>query len=819
MSGCPYNMQTACILNVLMGYISGSYGHPEILIFETLELKMRVARILTATSVAALLSNSIAFAQEVEEQDTERSLNKVIVTATKRAENIQDVPIAITAFDTSTIASERVDDLQEIASRTPSFLIGQNGPTAPELTIRGIGSTDREAGSERSVVVFVDEIYIGRAGASTFDLYDLERIEVLRGPQGSVFGRNVVGGSVNLVTANPDFEFDSNFSATLGSLALVELQGMVTGALSEQSAGRAAFSIKKRDGYYKNRQFGMKTTDNTQTISARGKYLYKPDDDFRALFTLDISQDTVDGISSAVTQGATPDAEWNGHFTTRWGGDAKKPSSDLYVTDNNELGELDRQIYGLSGRADWKQPYGNVTLLGSYRSASFEIVRDLVGVPIAAPNATFVSVDSSTRGFSVGSGMESTAINDEDYTSLSAELRLASPESSESSSTWLVGGYFLSEKTDRAQIRERNLAQVGTTNRSDISRPLFDQSVELTSFAIFANGTFQFAEDRAGLTVGARYSSDEKSFDLEVKDTLSSAKRTEISTAISTANITFNPSQAVFKASASKTFSKFTPEVTLDYKINDDVLVYGKVSTGYKSGGYAGLAPTKAIAEKPFSEETVLNKEIGIKSDLFDYRLMLNANLYEMDFDELQLRDRQLFVPGDETTAVVLITNAASAKIRGLEVDFIAKPSDELDIFGGLSLLESEITEVGAESTITVGTELPKAPKTSLSLSFDYKMPISGSGDFSFGAGLQHVGEHFFDIGEVPAGTEPAYTLFDIRMSFAPENANWLLSLWGKNLTDEYYRTQVQSAIGKDLAIISRLGEPLTWGLTYTLRR
>lgn len=818
MSGCPYNMQTACFLNVLMGYISGSYGHPELLIFEMTEHKMRVAKALTATSVVALLSNSIAFAQEAEEQDTERSLNKIIVTATKRAENIQEVPIAITAFSADAILNERVDDLQEIASRTPSFLIGQNGPTAPELTIRGVGSTDREAGSERSVVVFVDEIYIGRAGASTFDLYDLERIEVLRGPQGSVFGRNVVGGSVNLVTANPEFDFDSNFQATLGSLSLIELQGAVTGAVSEQMAGRFAFSAKKRNGYYKNRQFGMKTTDNTETFSARGKLLYKPDDDFRALFTLDLSQDTVDGISSAITQGATSNTDYDGHFTTRFGGTAKKPHSDLYVTDNNELGELDRTIYGLSGRADWKQPYGDITLLGSFRSASFNIVRDLVGIPIAAPDATFVSIDSLTRGFSAGLGFESTAVNDEDYTSLSAELRLASPSDDESANTWLVGGYFLSEKTDRAQIRERNLAQ-DNTGRSDVSRPLFDQSVELTSFAIFANGTFHFAEERAGLTVGARYSSDEKSFDLEVKDTITTAKNVEITRVISTANKTVNPSREQFKSSSSKTFSKFTPEVTLDYKMNDDVLVYGKVSTGYKSGGFAGLAPTKVISERAFAEETVLNKEIGLKSDLLDYRLMLNANLFEMDFEDLQLRDRVLFTPGDETSAVVLIANAASAKISGLEVDFIAKPSEYIDIYGGLSLIKSEISKVGEKSTIKVGTELPKAPKTSLNLSFDYRMPLSGSGELSFGAGLQHVGDFYFDINERTGGTEPAYTLFDVRMSYEPENGSWALSLWGKNLTDEYYRTQVQSAFAHQIGIISRLGEPLTWGLSYTLKR
>lgn len=753
-------------------------------------------------------------------QSSQAQIEEVVVTAQKREQSLQEVPLAVSTFDAEAISSARIDDLEEIALRTPSFDIGQNGPSAPEMTIRGIGSTDREAGSDRSVVVFVDEVYIGRAGASTFDLFDMERIEVLRGPQGSIFGRNVVGGSVNFITARPRFEEETKMEVSAGSLSLWEAKGVLNRPLSESLAARLSLSANGRDGYYENRQFDNKTTNNTESLSSRLSFLYEPSDSLQWLFTLEASTDEVDGIGSAITQGATSDAEFNAEFANRFGG-TSRPHPDLlgrkpdatapYPVDNNEFGFFERDILALSVRLDATTDIGVITLLPAFRDTSFSIVRDLVGIPIG--HADRVQVTSGTLGYANGLGFESTAINDEDYTAQSVELRLASLPDSAGPASWLLGLYYLSEETHRIQIRERQLSQVSSQT---ISRPRFDQNNDVTSAAIFGQLRWDIS-DSIGLTLGARYTRDEKDFSLAVANTIDAATEARIKAAIPNARIALSPATAEFSAEASETFSEFTPEVTVDFQVSEQAFLYAKWSTGFKSGGFVGLGANASQATRPFQPETVLNQELGFKGDLFDRRLRLNANIFLMDFEELQLRDRQLLVPGDEASAIVTTVNAAKAEIRGLEADIIIHPAANLFITGGLSVLETEITEVAQGSDIRVGTELPKAPEFSTNWSFDYTFENVGNGHLRLRAEALYRGSLFFDINEDTAGAEPSRSLYNLNLSYAPDDERWDLTLWGKNLTNEYYRTQVQSALRDKVGIISTLGEPRTYGLTFRL--
>lgn len=754
-------------------------------------------------------------------QPAQAQIEEIVVTAQKREQPLQDVPIAVSAFDANAINGSRLDDLQEIALRTPSFNIGQNGPSAPELTIRGIGSTDREAGSDRSVVVFVDEVYIGRAGASTFDFFDLERVEVLRGPQGSIFGRNVVGGSVNLITARPTFEREAGFEFTAGDLDLLELKGVINGSLSENAAGRVAVSLKQRDGYYENRLFGGDSTNNTESYSVRGRVLFEPSENMSWLFTLEASSDEVDGIGSAITQGETTDADFNKQFMDRFDG-GSMPQSDLlgddpeasspYRVDNNEFGGFERDILAFSARMDLTTDFGVVTFLPAYRSTQFDIIRDLVGIPIHDPdNTTYVNVAEETLGYRRGFGFESTAINDEDYTALSVELRLSSlPDSGRL--TWLAGLYYLDEQIDRIQIRERQLSDT-TPNKQTISRPRFDQSNAVTSLAAFGQLHYQVS-DYVGLTFGARYTADEKDFSLSVDDTLDEAARARIMAAIPDTTISLSPAAAEFSAKASDRFEEFTPEATIDIRVSDSAFFYLKGSTGFKSGGFVGLGANATQATLPFEPETVLNLEGGLKGDFFDQRLRFNASLFQMDFEELQLRDRQLLVAGDESTAIVTTVNAAEAEIKGFEADITINPADGLLITGGASWLDTEITDVAEGSTIRKGTVLPKAPEFSTSWAVDWDVAQLGSGNLSLRGEMQYRDSMFFDINEDTGGHEPSNALYGLRLAYAAADDSWSVALWGKNLTDEFYRTQVQSAFGDDVGIISTLGEPRTWGLT-----
>ena len=334
---------------------------------------------------------------------------------------------------------------------------------------------------------------------------------------------------------------------------------------------------------------------------------------------------------------------------------------------------------------------------------------------------------------------------------------------------------------------------------------------------MFANASLSLIEDRLGITVGGRYTRDEKDFSLAVSDTLTAANQASILAVIPGATFSLNPAASEFSASASETFAKFTPDVALEFNVTDDVLLYGKVSTGFKSGGFVGLGADLTQATLPFDEEEVINFEAGIKSSLANNRIIINANVFRMEFDDLQLRDRQLLIPGDESSAIVTIVNAASAVIKGIEADVTLYPIPNLTISGGLSVLDTEITEIAEGSTVELGTELPRAPDFATSWSANYTIPFDGFGDLTLGGGLQHTGGFFFDINEDTAGTEPSNTLFDARIAFEPEYGNWAIEVWGKNLTDEYYRTQVQSAVGEDLGVLTRVGDPRTWGMTFRL--
>ena len=743
-----------------------------------------IDRIIVCTFMPALCGLLVPPQALAESGSAPPVIEEIVVTATKMERSLQEVPVAVTAFSADTIKKTRMHDLTDVAIRTPNFMIGEQGPTAPELTIRGIGSTDRESGSDRSVVVFVDEVYIGRTGASTFDLFDLERIEVLRGPQGTLFGRNVVGGAVNLITAKPSPDFDYKVQVGAGERDLRELRAMINGAVGDDVSGRLSFSVRSQDGYYEQRTFDGRTSNSTDVFAARGQLLYTPSADVSLLLSLDASNDEIDGVASRITQGAASDADFAaalapfGPFV---------PDPDPYTTDNNKFGTIDRSHVALMARLDWTTPLGEVTVVPAWRNAKFDELRDIAGIGFN---------DAGVRGF------ESTAINDEDYRALSLEARIANTGEQ---LRWIAGFYYLDEEIDRDQIRER---QANTA----YSRPLFDQLNNASSVALFGEVGYRFLE-RAELTLGGRWTEDKKNFDMEVVNTLTPADQQAIAERLGRAT-SLNPASEVYTASASDSWSEFTPKVTLSYDFSDDLLAFATYSKGFKSGGYVGLAATSEAAQISFAPETAANIEVGIKSTLADGRLQLNASYYDILFEQLQLRDRLLTIPGDVTSAIVTITNAAEAEMNGFELEVVALPAPGLTLSGSFASLDSEITKVNPNSTVVLGTTLPRAPDSTWNLSAEYEFKFM-NGDLSLRADYRHTGDHYFDLNEQQAGLESGYGLLGARIAYAAES--WEIALWGKNLGDEVYRSHVQS-IRAGRAGVSQIGAPRTWGLTLTLQ-
>jgi iron complex outermembrane receptor protein len=737
----------------------------------------------TGTSLAALLIGGAAHAQDAQGVS---QVDEIIVTAQKRSQSLQDVPLSVTALSAETLEKARVVDLESVATRTPNFVIGHDGPTTPELTIRGIGSTDREAGSDRSVVVFEDEVYIGRTGASTFDLFDLERIEVLRGPQGSLFGRNVVGGAVHLIRAKPTSDPLVRVQATAGDRHLLEGRAVINGPLATGLDGRLSVSARQRDGYYYNRVVGRRSNDE-EGVSARGQLRWRPDAVTDVLLALEAATDSVDGLASTVTQGAVTDAA----FAAALAPYAYTPSADPSVTDNRQFGYLDRDNYAASLKVVRDLGPVSLTFLPAYRFTEYTELRDVAGVGFSGSGVNI-------RGF------ESTEIVDETYKALSAELRLNS--NGDGPLEWVAGLYTLKEDVDRDQIRERQ------ANRA-VSRPLFDQFNDVTSYAVFANGRWALTSD-LGVTVGARYTIDERDFGLEVTDTLTAEQRAAITAEFGQAP-SLSPAAAVFSTRRSKTFERFTPEISVDWKAAEQILLFGKVGTGFKSGGFVGLGATQADAERSFDPETVVNYELGAKTQFFDRRLQANVSAFMMQFSDLQLRDRVLLIPGDETSAVVTIQNAAEAEIKGLELEVQARPITPLQFTGSVALLDSEITETREGSTIRLGTALPRSPEFSATGAVEYTLYDVFGGDVTLRGEAVHTGDFYFDINEPASTYEPSRTLLNARIGYRPANSDWEIAVWGKNLTDEVYRSFGRTSLADRIAL-TQVGEPLSFGVTFT---
>ncbi len=707
------------------------------------------------------------------------SIEEIIVTAQKRSEPLQSVPMTVTAFSEEKILDFRINGLADVVSLTPSLGVADFGPASPNLTLRGIGSTDRDAGSDRSVVVFVDEVYMGRAGGSAFDLFDLERIEVLHGPQGTLFGKNVVGGAIHYITKKPAPETDAYFRVGVGNYNLRETRGMFNTPLAENVNSRFSFSTRDRDGFQTNLRTGN-DVDTADNVSVRGQIQFTPSDNLTVLLSADASRDRIYGISRKVAP-ASGFTAFLGFF----------PDPNPRNVQTNVDGFFDRDIFGYSGRVDWDTSIGTFTSLTAYRNVKFKHSQDVVGIPL----------DSSFDANGVPRGFLSVDNTKEDYNMFSQEMRLSSLPSDDKW-TWVVGAFFSREDTSRLSIRDRSL--LGRT-----SKPSFDQSNVTKSSAIFGQLTYAVT-DRLNLTLGGRYTNDKKDFGLNVKDASGGTADT------------LNPAKEEFSIVADDSWSEFTPKFVIDYSFTPSALVYASVSKGYKSGGFQGFAPSAAAAVVPFDPETAWSYEIGAKTQWFHDSLQVNLTGFRTDFKDLQFRQRILSVPGDQSSALVIILNAADAVINGAEASIQWLPVEGLTLGANYAYLDTELKKflngipgIAPGFKDLTGNKLPLSPTSAYTLSANYRFSAGDAGTFSIGANYRYKGSHFFELTNPPEGQEPGYGILDGRITYQPTAGSFEIALWVQNATDTLYRSQVQ--VGARTGI-SRYGPPKTFGLTLSWR-
>ncbi|MDT8320408.1 MAG: TonB-dependent receptor [Xanthomonadales bacterium] len=705
-------------------------------------------------------------------------LEEVIVTARKRQESLQDVPLSINAFGDEALRAANVVGIDEVARLTPGLFFQFFDDTRPSTFIRGLGSRQFDAGSDGSVGIFFDEFYLSRFSGQMTGLYDIDRIEVLKGPQGTLYGRNTIGGAMNIISRDPTAERSGYAEIEYGNLNQLRVEGAISGPLAgERLTGRLAFVKHERDGHLTNLTTGTELQGEDMG-AIRGKLRFEASDSLSALFSIEYNSSDRPG-----TQGE-PIA---GVFSAAPGISLVK-TPDRRAEFFNEDSRFDRELLTLIGRVEWEPGPLSITSITGYRNSDLEEFRDL----------------DSTRFDAIGQD----TIEESD--SISQELRLASTPGGvftfNDRLDWVVGLYYFKEDTDRLDRfpfgpDSAISSIVNTFDTLGIPAPIlpgvdtfyedFSNNVDIESFAVFSQATFALT-DRLNITGGLRWTRDEK--------------RAEIIG--NTTRPGLPPIFGDFTVNRDPNWESVDPKVTIDYQLTPESLLYLTFAEGFKSGGFQFAAFNPEAAGVVFEPEELTSYELGLKSDLWGGRMRLNASGFVYSYENQQL-PRIVLLPSGSFGQV--ITNAAESDINGIEVDVSVAPTPGLMLSAGYAYLDATYDKfVFNEALDFSGNQMPRAPEHSYFVNVDYERPI-GSGTGFVHADWSWQDDIFFEFDEgATIGTrQEAFGLLNVEAGF--EMAQWRFAAWSKNLTDKTYRSSVLNFGGNTIEF---LGLPRTYGLS-----
>lgn len=755
----------------------------------TKQLSLLLAGATLAATLPAMAQNSGAMLEET------------IVTAQHREQNIQDVPITVTALTSDFIAKADIFDAASIAVNVPGFSFSEFAPGQALMTFRGIGSSDDGAGLDNSSATFLDGVYIGRFAGINFDLFDLDRIEVLKGPQGALFGRNAIGGVISVVTTKPSQEFAAKAGLTVGTEGILRYQGYVSGGLTDSISGKLVVNHREHDGYTRNTLLKTDVNDEDQT-SFRGQLRWEGENS-DWLFSADTMEDERAGV------GRFPLV--NGNF------DYVGTAEDLgaggdFTSASPTRGFTERENVGFSLQGDIDLNGGTLTSITGVRNVESSWEMPSVGAPLGGG----YDLDNGVFGLDVIDDIE------EEIDTFSQELRWTSDL--DGAFNYVVGLYYFTEDTDRQeQFRiDRNTVATG---QIVVGNEWTNTENETTSYAVYGQGTYDL-NDQWQLTVGARYTEDERDYVASAANCgLSDEEITAAGIPLSACTFTGlnnDPNGTrvgsslgivaeAFIVPASETWNNFSPMASLRYTPNDDMMYFATISTGYKAGGFAGSQGVAAAANAPVDPEEVINYELGFKGDFFENQLRLNSTVFYMDYTDLQIV-RFGPVPGS-AFGTFQTTNIGQADIYGFEMDFVWLISENFQLSGNYAYLDTEASDLVIPAVGDFsGSALRQAPKNTYSIVAEYTVP-SDVGEFDFRAQYAGSDDQHFDYATQNDTVSPSHEELDLSARWASPDQNYQVSLWVKNATDEAYAQHVYR-IGP--GSIGAWNAPRTYGLTGT---
>ncbi len=723
----------------------------------------------TTASVAALMLGAAlaapAAAQEAPPQDA-ATLDEVIVTAQRREQSLQDVPIAITAFNAETLERTAATGIQDIAAKAPGVTLTQFNIGEPQLYIRGVGSSSNSAASDPSIGVSIDEVSIGRSGASALAFLDIERVEVLRGPQGTLYGRNASGGALNIYTRKPVFQNTGSLTARIGSFDEYGLEGVVNRQLDDETAIRFAARYNTNDGYAENVPTGRGLEGGT-SLGARVSVL-KEAGEWSLLLSGDYSKDDMDGHARIpVTTSATAPAFVTLINTLRTGLDRRQSFSS---PDNYQ----DRTNFGVTARVEHSGQAFDFVSLTSFRDNDYSWRDNLGGLPFPAfPLEVDDRASEKARQFS-------------------QEFRLASKPGSDIN--WVAGAYVFQEDILRSERFIVNTA-LPIAPPSFGGDTTFIQDATNRSFAVFGQANIPFA-DIWELTLGARWTHDKREIHQIAIDNEGGANPPP--------GIPLGPGGAPYNVSGDESFSEPSWKIALAVEPVDNVRLYASYDRGYKAGAFPSTAQSGAQALTPLASELLDNYEIGVKSTLMG-RLRFNAAAFKLEYTDLQVY---------ELLGLALVTSNAQAEVDGFEIETALAITNNLTIGGSYTSLDAKFTSNAASGALVLpynGNTLPRSPDSQYTLYIDSEWDVAG-GVLAARADYQWTDAFYFDPSNNPEVLSPEHELVSAFLSW--ESPSGLkISAYGKNLTDTEYQTHIIKNVGVGFSVF---GAPRSFGVALS---
>lgn len=694
-------------------------------------------------------------------------LEELLVTAQKRSENLQDVPISITAVTADSLARSQITTLGGLQQLTPNFQVSDN-VSVRTIYIRGVGGGGRTVAFDTRTGVYLDGVYIGQPMAADAVLSNLERVEVLRGPQGYLYGQNTVSGAVNLVTRPPSKDVEGRVTAAYGNQNSQRLDGMVNiPVVEDKILVRLGAAYEHRDGFTKNVTLGG-DVDDINSRSARLQVRLTPSEDFTADLSFDYSRQ----LSHKVNGEAFSNTFNSGPPTA--------PADKPFVIDDN-YPELDYN----------RNAGGSLTLaydLGPATLTSISGYRD-------AKRIWNVDLDHSALDLAHFDYHDS-------YQTLSQELRISSDDPT-AKLRYIGGVFFLKTKgeNDRLLTYDSLAPLFGVKAGSTIRT---DPSVDNSSYSVFGAVDYRITPTLT-LNTGLRFNYEEKKLTLNQHSDVP-APASDIANVLG------------FQTKLSE--SSVSPMIGLTYQPNDDATYYAKYARGVKSGGFNADYLTNAAlgGDLRLGQETVDNVEFGAKFSAFERRLRVNADVFYARYSDYQVSQFRVVANSVPPRIELALTNAGEVETYGPELSVDAALAHGLNLNIQAAYLHAEYKEFKDGGGLGVdysGNRLEYAPKVTASATLDYTRDLAaGMGAITGRMTVAYHGDQYSDSSNAAAFFQKAYTLVNGRLAWVAPGDKWQVALYGDNLFDEKY--SLGTAPDAFTTIFGRYGTPRTYGVELT---